>query len=292
MKTITERILDYLCLLNKRLSKPLPKYPKHHYQRVPIKQFRTKLRVLLDKEFTSIGFVLHDEDIWVRKRSPVFIEKLFVQQLDQFLPDLLKLSVLPGIHCPPAFQLYKAFGGNVYSSGGPVNQITPQLWFTSLAANFPRQEADINHRFVMYSFATEEAMLAEIEQVAQVIAHCADRYFSQYQCLDDTIKVMEDLAYKYKKRTGVLDRKGEAMLGILYLLTGQKEKAIPRYESTISCLVSSLEKEHRDVIANEMRRHLAILQRGLEMMHSGEAERLIESFELPLAVSIGENHGA
>jgi hypothetical protein len=292
MKTITERILDYLYLLNKRLSKPLPKYPKQHYKRVPAKQFQSKLRNILGENFGRIGFELHIEDVWIRKRLPLFVDKLYVQQLEQFLPDLLKLSVRPGIHCLPAFQLYKAFGGNADSSGGPANEIICSLWLSSLAAKFPRQEADIDHRFVMYSFATEEAMLAEIEQAAQVIAHCADRYFSQFQCLDDAIKVMEDLTYKYKKRTGVLDRKGEAMLGILYLLTGQKEKAIARYQATISCLNSSLEKEHRDVIACEMRGHLAILQRGLEMMHSGEAERLIESFELPLAVPMGESHGA
>ncbi len=287
MKTITERILDYLYLLNKRLSKPLPKYPKRHYKQVPAKQFRPKLRVALGEELGHFGFELHDEDVWIRKRLPLFVDKLFVQQLDQYLPDSLGLNTLPGIHCPPAFQIYKALGGNADSSGSSANEIIRQLWFTSLVINFPRQEANINHWFVMESFASEEAMLAEIEHVAQVIAHCADRYFNQYHCLEDAIKVMEGLTYQFKKRTGVADREKEEMLGILYLLSGQKERAIARYESATSCLVSSLEKEHRDVIACEMRGHLAILQRGLEMMHSGEAERLIESFELPSTISIG-----
>lgn len=284
MKTWKEQALDKLYVLwhKKIFYNPMPKFPKKRFPRIESKLFRHIFKSELDNGLSHLGFELSNGDIWIRRRSPVFVDKLWIDQSTKYLPTMLSINSRAGIHCQSAFQFYACLIGKPY-------KITDHFWLEELSDTFPRMETSLSHNFHLESFSSEKAVNTDIKQVVQVIAQCADRYFNQFQCLEDAIPVLERLITNDRKR-GCWPDEQDVFLGILYFLSGEKGRAITCYESAIQSIELFLVTPN-DSSQMASRQRIAVMKRGLEMMRNGKAGRLVESFGLPSSDSTGSRHG-
>jgi hypothetical protein len=160
----------------------------------------------------------------VRNRAQHFVDEIVVAEVTRFLPVLYIIDPIAGVRSPSIFDLQS----RLYGGEKTVRNI---IIFERLVTLFPREADVLEHTFALDSYPTVTDLERDIACSAKAVADAASRFLAEFNSYEDVLTVYKDNRYPFYRRIEprLFDR--SETLGILYCLTGQRERALSHFRN-------------------------------------------------------------